>query len=356
MKTTSMIFGALLLGAAALAPAHAQVRVQVGHFASFAPTLDGTSVTVRINGAAAIQNFRFGDVTNGYVDLGPAGNYLVEVLPTGTSTVAISAQLNGLAAGNYTVLAIGNGTQQPLSLLALPDDITPPPAGQVKVRVVHAAPFGATDAATAVSIRTDGGDIVGGLASVPFRGASPFLALPAASYDLKVATPDGSTNLIDLAPVNLAAGTIITVAAVGDGGNQALGFVALPGGRLATETPVGVRGGGHWFDPATGGQGLSLYTVPSQNRIVGGWYAYGANGTQRWYTLESSSFDGRIANFTVRETAGGVLGGAQAPTVTAVGTASISLTDCNRATFQWTLGTATGTYNLTNLVPAIGCR
>lgn len=355
MKGITMgIAGALLLAAAS--GADAQVRVQVGHFAPFASTLDGTSVTVRVNGANAIQNFRFGDVTSGYVDLGPAGNYLIEVLPTGTSTVAISANLTNLAAGNYTVLAIGNGTLQPLALLPLSDDLTPPPAGQVKVRVVHAAPFGSTDEATAVSIRTDGGDIVGGLSSVPFRGASPFLALPAATYDLKVATPDGSTNLIDLAPVNLAAGTIITVAAVGDGANQPLGFVGLPGGRLPTETPVGVRGGGHWFDPATGGQGLSLYTVPSQNRIVGGWYGYGAFGTQRWFTLESDSFDGTTASFTVRETSGGVLGGPQPVNVTPVGTASLTLTDCNRATFQWTIGSASGSYSLTNLVPAIGCR
>lgn len=355
MKRMTMGIAAALLLTAAMG-AQAQVRVQVGHFAPFASTLNGTSVTVRVNGANAIQNFRFGDVTSGYVDLGPAGNYLIEVLPTGTSTVAISAQLNNLAAGNYTVLAIGNGTLQPLALLPLVDDITPPPAGQVKVRVVHAAPFGSTDAATAVSIRTDGGDIVGGLASVPFRGASPFLALPAGSYDLKVATPDGGTNLIDLAPVNLAAGTIITVAAVGDGTNQPLGFVGLPGGRLPTETPVGVRGGGHWFDPASVGQGLSLYTVPSQNRIVGTWYAYGPFGTQRWFTVESDSFDGTTASFTVRETGGGVLGGPQPISIAVAGTASLTLTDCNRATFRWTLGSSTGTYNLTNLVPAIGCR
>lgn len=355
MKGITMgIAGALLLALAG--GAQAQVRVQVGHLAPFAATLDGTSVTVRVNGANAITNFRFGDVTNGYVDLGPAGNYLIEVLPTGTSTVAISANLTNLAAGNYTVLAIGNGTLQPLALLPLTDDITPPPAGQVKVRVVHAAPFGNTDAATAVSIRTDGGDVVGGLSSVPFRGASPFLTLPAASYDLKVATPDGSANLIDLAPVNLAAGTIITVAAVGDGANQALGFVGLPGGRLATETPIGARGNGLWYDPATDGQGLAFYTVPAQNRIVGTWYAYGAGGSQRWFTVDSTSFDGRIANFTVRDSTGGVLGGAQRPTLTAVGTASLSITDCSRATFQWTIGSSTGTYNLTNLAPIAGCR
>ncbi|MFN7550971.1 MAG: hypothetical protein ACK5SH_05255, partial [Pseudomonadota bacterium] len=101
---------------------------------------------------------------------------------------------------------------------------------------------------------------------------------------------------------------------------------------------------------------LSLYTVPSQNRIVGTWYAYGPFGTQRWFTVESDSFDGTTASFTVRETGGGVLGGPQPISIAVAGTASLTLTDCNRATFRWTLGSSTGTYNLTNLVPAIGCR
>jgi hypothetical protein len=355
MKNIMGIIGTLLLASAAL-PAQAQVRVQVGHLAPFANTVDGTSVTVRINGQAAISNFKFGDVTNGYVDLGPAGNYFVEVIPTGASSAAITAQLNGLAAGNYTVLAIGNGTLQPLSLLALTDDITPPPAGQIKLRVVHAAPFGSTDAATAVSIRTDGGDVVGGLSNVPFKAFTPFLALPAATYDLKVAAPNGTRNFIDLAPVPLAAGTVITVAAVGDGVNQPLGFVALPGGRLTTETVVDLRGSGHWFDPATTGQGLSLFTVPQQNRIVGGWYAYGTGGAQRWFTVESDTFDGRNASFTVRATQGGTLGASGGVQVTNAGTASLNIVSCTQATFSWTLGTATGTYNLTNLTPPPGCQ
>jgi len=352
MNTTIRILGGLLLAALLPSIANAQVRAQIGHLAPFANTLNGTSVTVRVNGQPAIQNFRFGDVTNGYVNLGPAGNYLVEVLPTGSSTVAITATLNNLAAGDYTLLAIGNGTLQPLSLLALSDDNTAPAAGQVKVRVVHAAPFGATDAATAVSIRTDAGDVVGGLSSVPFRGASPFLALPAATYDLKVATPDGRTNLIDLVPVNLTAGTIITVAAVGDGVNQPLGFVALPGGRLNTETPVGVRGNGHWFDPATNGQGLSLFAVPGSNGLVGTWYTYApSGGAQRWYTLQSSNFDGTTATFTVRSTQGGALGLPGGVQITDVGTASFTLSSTTQATFSWTIGTATGTSNLINLVP-----
>jgi hypothetical protein len=62
------------------------------------------------------------------------------------------------------------------------------------------------------------------------------------------------------------------------------------------------------------------------------------------------------ANFIVRETRGGVLGTPAPITLTEAGTASISIASCDRATFQYTLGTTTGTYNLNNLVPAVGCR
>ena len=34
----------------------ANARVTVGHFAPFAPTLQGTSVSIRVNGQTALQN------------------------------------------------------------------------------------------------------------------------------------------------------------------------------------------------------------------------------------------------------------------------------------------------------------
>lgn len=356
----------LLVATTMSAPLFAQVRVQVGHLAPFANTVAGTSVTVRVNGQNAIQNFRYGDQTAGYVDLGAAGNFLIEVLPTGTTTVATSARLD-LVAGNYTVLAVGNGTQQPISLLALVDDLTAPAAGQFKLRIVHAAPFAATAEATSVSIRTDDGDVVAGLSSVPFRADSGFLSLPQGTYDLKVATPNGATNLIDLAPVALASGNILTVAAVGDGVNQPLGFIALPGGALPTETAVGLRGNGHWYDPAISGQGISLFTVPAQNRIVGTWYTYAASGgAQNWYTLDTScvggatspdcGFDGNRAAFVVRSFTGGTLGQPGGIAATNAGSAVLTFSSCTAGTLTWTIGSRSGTYQLANLTPVAGCQ
>jgi len=182
------------------------VRLTVGHFAPFANTVDGTSVTVRVNGADALTNVKFGDFTN-YIALGAAGRYRIEVIPTGAQTAAITQDVD-LAAGDHTVLAVGGANSQTLGLLALSDNNTAPAAGQAKIRVVHAAPFASTLDATAVSIRNENNAVVGGLSSVPFRVASGYLEIPAGRVDLAVANPAGTTTFIDVKPVTLAAGSI----------------------------------------------------------------------------------------------------------------------------------------------------
>jgi hypothetical protein len=82
--------------------AFANARVTVGHFAPFASSLQGTSVSIRVNGEVALQNVVFGQFTE-YLTLGPAGSYRVEVLPSGSSTVAISATLDLANNTDYTV-------------------------------------------------------------------------------------------------------------------------------------------------------------------------------------------------------------------------------------------------------------
>lgn len=207
----------------------ANARVTVGHFAPFASSLQGTSVSIRVNGQTALSNVVFGQFTE-YLTLGPAGSYTLEVIPTGTTTVAISATVSLANNTDYTVLAVGDGRNQPLALLPLTDDNAAPPAGQIKLRVVHAAPFANTLPATEVSIRDNANNVVGGLARVPFRGASPYLTVPAGTYDLRVATPDGSTTLIDPKPVNLAAGRIVTLVATGGANGFPTGVTAITAG------------------------------------------------------------------------------------------------------------------------------
>jgi hypothetical protein len=211
-------------------------QVRLVHAAPFAANDADTAVTVTVNGEEVISDFQYTDFTD-YVTLDGAGDIDVAVLVGGspvieeTLTVADDTQ--------YTVVAVGEGTNQPLGLTVLADDNTPPAAGNAHLRIVHAAPFGVDAATTAVDICTQDGSLVGGLANVPFLAESGYLPLPAGSYDLRVAahdpgTPCAGATIIDPLPVTLEDGSIITVFAIGDANNQPPGLLALPVGLLAT--------------------------------------------------------------------------------------------------------------------------
>ncbi|MCK7592694.1 DUF4397 domain-containing protein [Pseudomarimonas salicorniae] len=360
-KALSAAVSLLALPSLALADA----RVLVGHFAPFDADLAATAVDVRVNGQVALSNVRYGDFTD-YLSL-PAGATLVEVLPAGTGTVAISATLTLVDNTDYTVLATGGANGQPLALQALQDDNSAPSSGNLKLRVIHAAPFAGSAEATAVSIRTDRGAVVGGLASVPFFAASPYLEIPAGPYDLKVSTPDGARNLIDLAPVELPAGAVLSVLATGDGVNQPLGFTALPLGALPTELPVDISVSGHWFTPEFNGQGFAFTPKPDENRLLGSWYSWGDNGSQVWFALDSAGpssgsdapnggFDNQRAVFTLYRSSGGAFASSQAVVTEPAGTVTVEFADCLNAVASYAFeGGPSGEIPLTNLTPSGVC-
>jgi len=280
-----------LTGAAALLSSQlvsADARVSVAHFAPFADTIEGTSVSVVVNGAVALENVTFKMFTD-YLNL-PAGETKVDIIPTGTQTVAMTATYMLVDGQDYTVYASGNIVNQPLELVALADDNTAPAAGNVKVRIVHAAPFAATLEATEVSVRTAGGDLVAG-PGVPYGAATGYLELPANTYDLKVTSNNGQVNFIDPLPVDLQAGAVATVFAVGDIVNQDLGIIAAPLAELPLRMPVDSSTAGAYFLDGFDGQGFFNTPIPSQNRLVGSWYTYTAEGEPLWFTYDSCMFD-----------------------------------------------------------------
>ncbi|NUM44159.1 MAG: DUF4397 domain-containing protein [Anaerolineales bacterium] len=214
-----------------------QARVNVAHFAPFASELDGTSVTVRVNGLDALTDFVFGEST-GYLDFAP-GPYLIEILPTGSNVVAISGNVTLAKDVDYTLAAIGNGSLQPLELFALVDDATSPSAGNAKIRIAHLAPFASDLSGTNVDICTDDGTAI--LTNVPYKGyTNPYVELPAGDYDLQIAAPGGTceTTLLDIPSVRLSDGDIADVFAIGDLSNQPLQVTSLTG---LTFTPASVN-------------------------------------------------------------------------------------------------------------------
>ncbi len=172
-------------------------NLQVAHLAPFAMD-PGTAVTITLDGTPVLTNFAFADST-GYLPVAP-GSYLVEITPAGSPTPAISGTVVLAPNQDYTALAVGDGVNQPLGLIALLDDNTAPAPGSFKLRLGHLAPF-APGLATA-DIRLQDGTPV--LTDVNYADIYPgYLELPAGTYDLKITTPGGATTLIDPLPVDL---------------------------------------------------------------------------------------------------------------------------------------------------------
>ncbi len=342
----------------------ADARVTVAHFAPFAEDIDDTSVSVALNGEVALEDVKFKDFT-AYIDL-QAGEYVVDIIPTGTTTVAMTATYMLEDGKDYTVYASGNGTLQPLELVALADDNTAPATGNVKVRVVHAAPFGPTAESTEVSIRTAGGDLVAGLQGVPYGVSSGYLELPEGTYDLKVASNNGQVNYIDPLPVELSSGTIATLFAVGDIITQDLSIVATPIAELPLRDVVGDSTNGAYMLDGMDGQGFWFTPIPSQNRVVGSWYTYNTDGSATWFTFDSCSptedgecttpgaFDGMTAMTTLYASTGATEMGDMQMTEP-VGMIDFNVVDCSLIETVVSIGESVTSYDGIRLSPSASC-
>ncbi|HUM69339.1 MAG TPA: DUF4397 domain-containing protein, partial [Chloroflexota bacterium] len=204
--------------------AGADPLVSVAHFAPFANTALGTSVTVRVNGGDAITDFEFGEIVNTSL---PADTYLIEIVPTGSNDAAISGTVTLMQDTSYTLAAIGDGVNQPLALRALVDDTAVSPT-EAKLRLAHYAPFASSG--TEVDICTDGGTAV--LTNFAYDDVTdPYVALPPGDYDLLVAV--AGTNCaavaLDLPSLRLEAGQIYDAFAIGGANDWPISATSITG-------------------------------------------------------------------------------------------------------------------------------
>jgi hypothetical protein len=335
------------------------VFVNVAHLAPFA---GDSEVSISVNGEVAIPSFTYPS-TSGYVELGGQGVYDVAVTPAGADAPALEQSFD-LGAGRYTVAAIGDGGNQPLALFPLVDNPGDLGEAEVAVRVAHTAPFASELDATSVSVRTAGGDVVGGLSSVPFGVASGFLTLPASTYDLKIASPDGETNFLDPEPVELPGGTVVTLFAIGNLGDADLEILAVfeDGSSVLLplrENVVDFAATGAWYNPELDGQGLQLFAYPAENRLWGAWFTYAADGSGQpnWFRIDSfaGGYSNNTAELDVFAFTGGTFNVGGGVSSEAAGTATITFTDCNTATLNFEVEGISDELELVRLGQPVTC-
>jgi len=240
LLTLAILLSGALVAAAQAAPQASEVaqaalpaRIAVVHAAPFAVD---TTVTVVANDLLLLDSdFDFGELIS-YISV-PAGTYKIEVF-AGSLTLAQAAVATPVinesvpldAGKDYTVAAIGTATAAyPLDLLILDDTTVPPASASAKLRVVHAAPFDpAGPTGTGVDVVTDAGAPIG-ITNLQYPNNTGFVTLPSGvEFNLKVVATGTSTTIIDLDPVTLGAGDIVTVFAVGGANGKAPGVLLLP--------------------------------------------------------------------------------------------------------------------------------
>jgi len=193
-------------------------RVSFVHAAPFAETITDTVVSLSIDGTVQQGVLAYGDVSP-YFGMA-AGTYEIGVIPSGMMDPVLTATVTITDGQDYTLAVAGDDDNQPLELIAVEDNWTVPGPGMAALRVAHLAPFAADLADTQVDVRTDTGVLVGALDDVAYGTFSDYLELPAGIYNLMLTDPaDPATMLLDLPPIILKDGDVMTVFAIG-GANE----------------------------------------------------------------------------------------------------------------------------------------
>ncbi|WP_369139825.1 DUF4397 domain-containing protein [Modestobacter versicolor] len=182
-------------------PASGTGLLRMMHLSPDTPSVDAYIDSVSDPGSGVVlPAVSYGDVSP-YQTV-PAGTYTVSARAAGADPASppVLATTVSVTAGTATTIA-GVGSFAQLSFAVLPDDLTLPPAGQARARVVNAA---AT--ASPLDLALGGGTaLASGLA---FGAGTGYVDVPGGAGTLTL-TP-GTASPAEL-PVELAAGSVYTV-------------------------------------------------------------------------------------------------------------------------------------------------
>lgn len=213
-------------GANAFEVTDQRAQVRVGHFSPNTPTVD---VYLRAPGAPldagnlVAPDVMFGMSSNFQAVM--AGNYRASVALDTQSTEAIGLDAALAMRQNVSVFAVGllGGVgNQALRLQAYRDDLTPPPAGRAKLRVLHLSPD--APAVDVVVLDATGAVALRPVTDLAFPNATGYLDLAPGTYRVAVVPTGGVTPLlppptspsaIPGVSLTLLAGDVTTALAVG---------------------------------------------------------------------------------------------------------------------------------------------
>jgi hypothetical protein len=172
-------------------------RLRVLHASPDAPNVD-----VYVDGTKVLNNVPYPTVSS-YLNVA-AGMREIKVNAAGTTTTVIDVKPNLSSGAAYTAMAatfVAN-----IQALLATDETSAAPAGQARVRVIHASPD-----AGPVDILVNGQVV---LSNVPFGTISSYLTLPVGTYNVQVNAAGTSTTEIQ-ASLTVSGGMNYSAVAIG---------------------------------------------------------------------------------------------------------------------------------------------
>jgi Domain of unknown function (DUF4397) len=214
------------------APSAAAAEPGLLRIAHLSPDTPAVDVSVTASGGAAAEPLAahagYGTVS-GYRSL-PPGTYAVALRPAGAPASAVpvlstSVQLRPGAAA--TVAAVGRFAD--LHLQVLGEDLSSPPSGRARARVVDASAGGPLDVAVA------GGPVLA--SGLSFPGVSAWSDVPGGTGTVRVGPAGGAASDV---PVDLPAGAVVTLLVLDSPGGglslrplvDAAGPASIPSGAV----------------------------------------------------------------------------------------------------------------------------
>jgi hypothetical protein len=198
-----------LVGALPASAAPAQTYLRLAHLSPDTPNVDVTLTSANDpSWSATVTGVGYGAVSD-YRSL-PAGSYTVAMRPAGApadSPPVISTVLDAAPGAAYTVAGTGHYTA--LGLEVLDDELTMPPAGSARLRVVNGA---ATAPRVDLAVQ-DGPQIAQGVA---FAGATDYKTVPIGRWNVVVSGAGAAPVTL---PVDVATNATYTVVLLDRGGS-----------------------------------------------------------------------------------------------------------------------------------------
>ena len=204
-------------------------QVRVAHFSPDAPGVD-----VYVDGERALSNITY-STTSDYQAV-PAGSHELALRVAGSKPSAkpvVEAEADLAANRAYTIAGLGPADK--LRAGVFEDDLSSPPAGSAKLRVINAA-LGTGK----VDVQAVGGPQLA--SDVAFARAAPYMMLQPGRYSVAVTDGDDGTRLFAVPDVDLGSGIVYSVVVIGGAGQpyqilplvDARGVEVLPAGALST--------------------------------------------------------------------------------------------------------------------------